>query len=152
MHIEVPPLRSRRSDIPELAEHFLRQYQLQRSGELTAFSDEALQALLLYDYPGNIRELEHLIQRAVLMTPGPLITLEHLPELSGGPVSKTSGLALQELLTLPMEEATRALERILITQALTRTVGNKAEAARLLGIHRQTLYIKLKELGLRQGE
>lgn len=152
VHVEVPPLRSRKSDIPELAEHFLRQYQLQRSGELTAFSDEALQALLLYDYPGNIRELEHLIQRAVLMTPGPLITLEHLPELSGGPVSKTSGLALQELLTLPMEEATRALERILITQALTRTVGNKAEAARLLGIHRQTLYIKLKELGLREGE
>jgi len=61
---------------------------------------------------------------------------------------------LQELLTLPMDEATRVLERLLITRALTRAAGNKAEAARLLGIHRQMLYTKLKELALddREGE
>lgn len=152
VQIEVPPLRARRSDIPELAEHFLRQYQAQRAGGPTAFSDDALRALLLYDYPGNVRELEHLIQRAVLMTQGPLITMEDISEQAGGPACESGGLGLQELLTLPMEEATRALEHILITRALTRASGNKAEAARLLGIHRQTLYTKLKELALEDRE
>lgn len=117
-----------------------------------AFSDEALQALLLYHYPGNVRELEHLIQRAVLMTPGPLITGEHLAELTGEAASERNSLGLQALLTLPLEEATQALERLLITRALARGAGNKSEAARLLGIHRQTLYTKLEELGLREGD
>jgi two-component system response regulator AtoC len=65
VRIEVPPLRARRTDIPELAEHFLRRYRTQRADGPSNFSDEAMHVLLLYDYPGNVRELEHLIQRAV---------------------------------------------------------------------------------------
>ena len=148
VRIEVPPLRARKSDIPALAEFFLRRYRTGRTDSPLGFSDEALRALLLHDYPGNVRELEHLIQRAVLMTQGSLITMNDLSELATGQVSQDGGLGLQELLTLPLDEAKRALERILITRALARTSGTKAEAARLLGIHRQALYTKLKELAI----
>ncbi len=148
--IEVPPLRARRSDIPILAECFLERYRPALSGKPVGFSKEALHALLLHDYPGNVRELEHLIQRAVVVAQGPLITLEDLPGLTPGSGKAGDAPRLRELLELPLEEATRALERMLITRALTQSHGNKAEAARLLGIHRTALYTKLKQLGLEE--
>ncbi len=148
VQIEVPPLRARRSDIPELAEHFLRRYAAQRSDGPSGFSDDALRVLLLHDYPGNIRELENMIQRAVVVARGPLVGLDDLPDLVRGQASGESEPRLRELLTMPLEEATRALERMLITSALARSQGNKAEAARRLGIHRQHLYTKLKEFGI----
>jgi DNA-binding NtrC family response regulator len=117
-----------------------------------SFDDDALRLLLAYQYPGNVRELEHMIQRAALLSPGPLITREHLPELTGDSKSESSNPDLEELLKLPLEEATLAFERILITRAMTRGGGNKSEAARILGIHRQTLYAKLEELGLRESD
>jgi two-component system response regulator AtoC len=148
VRIALPPLRSRRSDIPELAEYFLRRHRAKRADGPVGFSDEAHRALLLYDYPGNIRELENLIQRAVVLARGPVIGPDDLPALlNGHPASETEP-RLRELLTMPLEQATRALERILISNALVRSEGNKAEAARALGIHRQYLYTKLKEYGM----
>lgn len=152
VQIEVPPLRVRRSDIPELAAHMLHRYQRTDSKEGMSFDDDALRLLMAYQYPGNVRELEHMIQRAALLSPGPLITREHLPELTGDSKSESSNPDLEELLKLPLEEATLAFERILITRAMTRGGGNKSEAARILGIHRQTLYAKLEELGLRESD
>ncbi|MBI4002014.1 MAG: sigma-54-dependent Fis family transcriptional regulator [Nitrospira defluvii] len=148
--IEVPPLRARRSDIPILAECFLERYRPAATGKPVGFSEEALHALLLHDYPGNVRELEHLIQRAVVVAQGPLITLEDLPGLTPGSGEAGDAPRLRELLELPLEEATQALERMLITRALTQSHGNKAEAARLLGIHRTALYTKLKQLGMEE--
>ncbi len=148
--IEVPPLRARRSDIPILSECFLERYRPAAAGKPVGFSEEALQALLLHDYPGNVRELEHLIQRAVVVAQGPLITLEDLPGLTPGSGEAKDAPRLRELLELPLEEATRALERMLITRALTQSLGNKTEAARLLGIHRTALYTKLKQLGMEE--
>jgi DNA-binding NtrC family response regulator len=107
-----------------------------------------MHVLLLYDYPGNVRELEHWIQRAVVLARGPLIMSDDLPPLAGGPSLHPGDPRLQELLMMPLEPATRQLERLLITRALARSQGNKAEAARLLQIHRQHLYTKLKELGI----
>jgi two-component system, NtrC family, response regulator AtoC len=124
VRIEVPPLRARRTDIPELAEHFLHRHRTERADGPSNFSDEAMRVLLLYDYPGNVRELEHLIQRAVVLCRGPLITLEDLPPLAGEPSLHQSDPRLQELLTLPLEPATRQLERLLITRALARSQGN----------------------------
>jgi DNA-binding NtrC family response regulator len=144
----MPPLRARRSDIPELAEHFLRRYRAERADAPSGFSDEAMCTLLLHDYPGNVRELENLIQRAVVLARGPLITLDDLPTLIGEPLSGSTEPRLRELLTMPLEDATRQLERLLISHALARAQGNKAEAARLLQIRRQYLYAKLKELGI----
>ena len=145
VRIELPPLRSRRSDIPELAEHFLRHYRTERPDGPLGFSDEALRALLLYDYPGNIRELENLIHQAVVLARGPLLCLNDFPPLLNGSTASEIEPQLRELLSMPLEQATRALERLLSTRALTRSQGNKAEAARELGIHRQYLYTKLRE-------
>ena len=148
VRIEVPPLRARRSDIPELAEHFLRHHITSRAGGPSGFTDEAMRALLLHDYPGNARELENLIQRAAVLTRRPLIAAEDLPGLAGAPASATGESRLADLLAMPLEEATRELERMLITRALVQAAGNKTEAARLLQIRRQQLYAKLSELGI----
>lgn len=148
VRIHVPPLRSRRSDIPELVKYFLQQYRTEKADGPVGMTDEAMRLLLLYDFPGNIRELEHLIHRAVLLAHNPLITKEDLAIIMAGATNTECDPVWQELLTLPLEEAVRQLQRVLISRALTRTQGNKAEAARLLGIHRQHLYVKLKELGI----
>ncbi len=148
--IEVPPLRARRSDIPDLAEHFLNRYRPDGVEKPVGFSEEAMHALLLHDYPGNVRELEHLIQRAIVVSQGPLITLEDLPGLNNGCGGSGTDPRLRELLELPLEEAVQSLERMLIKRALTQSQGNKAEAARVLGIHRTALYTKLKNLGMEE--
>ena len=123
VRLELPPLRARRSDIPELAEHFLRRYGTERAGAPSGISDEALRALLLYDYPGNIRELENLIHQAVLLTRGPLLCLNDFPPTLGQSTSPGAEPQLRELLSMPLDQATRALERILITRAIVRSAG-----------------------------
>ncbi len=101
---------------------------------------------MTYDYPGNVRELRNMIERAIVLASGPLITVEDLPPLGGNRVSDDSYVA--EMMELPLEQAVASLERRMILRALARASGNKAEAARILGIHRQRLYSKLKELGV----
>ena len=127
----------------EFAERFSEKY-----GVRMEFTDDAMRALLLHDYPGNVRELENLIQRAVVLTHGPLITLEDLPELAGSTRATGGEPRLVELLTMPMEQAVRELERILITRALVMASGNKTEAARLLQMRRQQLYARMADLGI----
>lgn len=107
-----------------------------------------MRALLLHDYPGNVRELENLIQRAVVLARGPLIAREDLPALAGEASARDGEARLPDLLAMPMDQAVRELERMLITRALIRAGGNKTEAARLLQIRRQHLYAKLSEFGI----
>jgi len=144
--IEIPPLRARRGDIPALAEHFMRSAQATRPEPPSGFTEEALRALMTYDYPGNVRELRNMIERAVVLARGLLIIVEDLPSLGGDRASDDAYLT--ELMELPLEQAIASLERRMILRALSRASGNKAEAARILGIHRQHLYSKLKELGV----
>jgi len=144
--IEIPPLRGRRGDIPALAEHFMRSAQATRPEPPSGFTEEALRALMTYDYPGNVRELRNVIERAVVLSRGPLITVEDLPTFSGDLLSDDSYLT--ELMELPLEQAVASLERRMILRALARASSNKTEAARFLGIHRQRLYSKLKEVGI----
>jgi two-component system response regulator AtoC len=148
VRIEVPPLRARRSDIPELAEYFLRRYGAERTNTSSGFSDQAMRALLLHDYPGNVRELENLIQRSVVLAQGPLITVEDLSALAGVAREGDGESRLTDLLAMPIERAVRELERMLIRRALIQAGGNKTEAARLLQMRRQQLYAKLSDLGL----
>jgi two-component system response regulator AtoC len=148
VRIQVPPLRSRRSDIPELAEHFLHVHSAREGRGPTSIGDDAMRALLLHDFPGNVRELENLIHRAVVLARGSVVTLEDLPELGASATASERSSALGDLLALPLAQATRELEKILIARALARAGGNKAEAARLLQVHRQFLYAKLSELGI----
>jgi DNA-binding NtrC family response regulator len=149
VRIDVPPLRARRTDIPELARFFLDRYRGSRADAPRGFSDEAMDALMRYPFPGNVRELENLVQRAALLGRSPQIGLEDLPELRTPAASRPSELSA--LLDLPLPVALERLERMLVEGALLQAGGNKSEAARRLGIHRQQLYAKLRELGLEGG-
>lgn len=148
VRIEVPPLRARRSDIPDLAEHFLRRHVAGHADGASGFSHDAMRALLLHDYAGNVRELENMIQRAVVVARGPLITAEDLPDVDSATTATAGEPRLAELLAMPMEQAVQELERILIRRALVKADGNKTEAARLLQIRRQQLYARMGELGI----
>jgi two-component system, NtrC family, response regulator AtoC len=146
VRIELPPLRARRADIAALAEHFLRCVPATRSDPPSGFSEEALRSLLTYDYPGNVRELRNIIEHAVVLARGPLITVEDLPSMGVKHDNDDSYFA--ELMELPLEQAVASLERRMIGRALHRSRQNKAEAARVLGINRQLLYSKLKYFGM----
>jgi two-component system response regulator AtoC len=148
VRVDVPALRERRSDIPELAEHFLRRHGAEGASAPSGFSDEAMRALLLHDYPGNVRELENLVQRSIVLARGPLVTAEDLPGLGGDAAESADELRLRDLLSLPLDAALRELERMLIRRALVQAGGNKTEAARLLQMRRQQLYARLSELGI----
>jgi DNA-binding NtrC family response regulator len=141
--IQLPSLRERRSDILQLAEHFLHSYSGQHGLRSTGFTEDAILKLQRYAFPGNVRELEHIVERAVLRAGGRAITsdLIAVEETEAAENSKES--ELEKLLNLPYRESVQAWERLLIDRALKDAKGNKAEAARMLGIHRRLLYQRL---------
>ena len=143
--IELPPLRERGSDILILAGHFLRQ--AGRPGQ--SFSANAARRLLEHPWPGNVRELENAVCAAALAARGQVIGEEDLPLQAPEPVSGVpSAAALSADADLDFHAAIRRLEKQLLQEALLRARGNRTEAARLLNIHRQLLYAKLKEHNL----
>jgi DNA-binding NtrC family response regulator len=137
--IELPPLRRRRDDIPLLAEHFRRQAATRAGRLVEGFSPAALDALVQHAWPGNIRELEHAVHRAVLLGRGAVIDVGDLPPAIA-PAGATTAGALKQALALP--------ERRLILEALERHGWRRDAAARHLGINRTALYKKLKRLGM----
>jgi len=143
--ILIPPLRDRREDIPPLLDHFIRKYASENAKVTRGLTREARDALLKYDYPGNIRELENLVERAVVLCRGEVIGLEDLP-LS---VQEPGGVreAGPSPGSLPAE--LDALERRMIQDALARAEGVQTRAAELLGISERALRYKLKRLGLK---
>lgn len=141
--ITVPPLRERREDLPELIKHFLKRFSPQ--DRRIDISQEAFQALLNHDWPGNIRELEHVIQRAVTITPVDTILAEHL-DLDAGRQTTGSIQDFKEQITL--EE----LEKRYIRYVYHMTSRNKVKTAEILGIDRKTLYSKLARYGIEEPE
>ena len=140
--IALPSLRNRRPDIVLLAEHFLQHYSQKHGFRVSGFTEEVLLKLQRYNFPGNVRELEHIVERAVLQGGGRVITPDLVTtEDNMGSASRTS--EFEKLLDLPFRESVQAWERLLIDRALEAANGNKAEAARRLGIHRRLLYEKL---------
>ena len=141
IRIELPPLRQRSEDIPLLVNHFIEKFADSGKRRVGGIQPDALAALKSHDWPGNIRELEHTIERAVLLGKGPMITLEDLPPalMTRGESALVVAQALAKHLTL------RDLERDYIGRILENTQGNKTEAARILGVDRTTLYRKLEE-------
>ncbi|MCB9685627.1 MAG: sigma-54-dependent Fis family transcriptional regulator [Alphaproteobacteria bacterium] len=150
--IHLPSLRERVDDLPILVEHFLRQFSTRLGKSVTRVSPDALAALLEHPWPGNIRELENLVERAVLLTESDTVTLADLPALRRG-----SGPALdgEELDALDLKEYVRVhlarIERARIQRVLQVEDGNVTRAARRLGISRKSLQTKMKEYGLRDG-
>ncbi len=138
--IRVPTLKERPDDIPVLARHFLTLYAARNGKSLDGFAPDALSALLAWEWPGNIRELEHAVERAVVMAQGRLIEAGDLPEpVRAAASGKREGAPTVPIpLGTPLEE----VERLLIAEALRRTGGNKVRAASLLGISPRTIYRK----------
>jgi two-component system response regulator AtoC len=144
--ITLPPLRARRADIVPLAEHFLELFSARNGLPVSGFSEEAILVLQQHSFPGNVRELEHMIETAVVNAGGRVVSGDHLRPISR-PGDNSDG-NLFSLLGLPFHQSVAEWEKRLINNALQQTGGNKAEAARRLGMHRRLLYEKLKQLGL----
>jgi two-component system response regulator AtoC len=147
IEIRLPPLRARLADVPQLAEHFLESAVARHALSPKVLSDEAMRALLAYNFPGNVRELENMIERAVVTAGVDVLSSSHL---FGEAVhaQTNEAQANQSFLDLPFKDAVAALERELIRRALEAVDGNRAEAARRLGINRRLLYSKLEEHGI----
>ncbi|MCZ8859015.1 sigma-54-dependent response regulator transcription factor ZraR [Escherichia albertii] len=133
--IEVPSLRQRREDIPLLADHFLQRFAERNRKVVKGFTPQAMDLLIHYDWPGNIRELENAVERAVVLLTGEYISERELPlAIASTPIPLAQSQDIQPLVEV---------EKEVILAALEKTGGNKTEAARQLGITRKTLLAKL---------
>ncbi|MCK5196105.1 MAG: sigma-54-dependent Fis family transcriptional regulator, partial [Desulfobulbaceae bacterium] len=140
--VELPPLRQRSGDIPDLARHFLKRYREKNHKDIKGLHPQALNLLMRYNWPGNIRELENCIERAVVLCLGEEITPRELPPQINP--METLSRELQN----PGGPTLRDMEREMIRNTLEETGNNKSQTARILGIARQTLLNKLKEYSL----
>ena len=159
--IRLPALRERASDIPLLVEHFLTKFNERLKKHVTGAEQDTLDHLAVYPWPGNIRELENVVERAVLFCDAQKLRAQDLPpEVRGTPGTASPAvndadlqraLANEGGLKEHVKVAMSRLERELVGRALTQTGGNVTHAARLLKISRKGLQLKMKELGLREG-
>ncbi|HLM03350.1 MAG TPA: sigma-54 dependent transcriptional regulator [Pyrinomonadaceae bacterium] len=152
LSIEIPPLRERRSDIPELIDFFIRKHTKNSSQKIKGLDAGARRLLLDYAYPGNVRQLESAIERAVLLAEGDAITLEDLPpEMQSNERAGVSGGGGDSNFKLPPHGINfEEVERGLILQAMDRTDYNITKAAKLLGLTFRTLQYRLEKFGIRR--
>lgn len=141
IRIEVPPLRERKDDIPLLMNSFLTKFNKDNNKSIKGFDSRARTAIYKYDWPGNIRELEHCVESSVVMASGDEITVDDLPPT----VSRASS---SSVMSIPLGITLSEAERIVIEQNLAANKGNKSKTADILGIGRKTLHRKLSEYGL----
>jgi DNA-binding NtrC family response regulator len=150
IEIAIPPLRERREDIPVLLDYFLKKYSKSEGKEIKGFSREALKYLLKYDYPGNVRELSNIVERATVMATKNVIDVSDLPEevvrSSAAHVNLVSGGAT----TLP--EVIKKIEKKMILEALREENFVKLRAAKKLGISERVLRYKMKLYGIEDGK
>jgi len=147
--LTVPPLRDRRSDVPMLVEHFVERFNRELGKRIEGLTPEALAALKDYPWPGNVRELQNVIERSVaLMESGP-IGLNDLPTDLLLPDLR---VRVKQAENLPLKTATDEFERQIVMRILERVQWNRSEASRILGIHRNSLKMKLKRWGVDVAE
>jgi transcriptional regulator with PAS, ATPase and Fis domain len=142
MKLELPPLRDRKEDIPLLVEHFISKFNRLHNKNISCVTNEVTAALLAYEYPGNIRELENVMEHCFVLCEGEIIEAKHLPS-SVCPAQKT------EFPLTPEPATIKQMEIILIKQALKQNKGNKTAAAKQLGIDKSTLFRKMKSFDIR---
>ncbi len=148
INIELPPLRTRPSDVLLLAHSFLEQVREDSRRQVTGFADDALAAMERYHWPGNVRELQNIVERAVLLGKGPIITLADLPSDFRGTGSFITTTPVGQK---TLKEALEGPERQIIRDVLESNNWNRNATADQLGINRTTLYKKMKRLGLEDG-
>ena len=143
--IHIPPLRERREDILVLAEAFLEKYSKENHREVKGFNTDAIELLMRYNYPGNVRELENAVERAVLLTRSEYIEPKDLPDSILNSISNFSG----DFITLPvngkMPEMVEQLERQMLLSALEKFNGNQSRAANKLGISEKNVRDRMKK-------
>jgi two-component system NtrC family response regulator len=144
--ISVPPLRERKEDIPVLIDHFLKKYALENGRNMTGITREARDLLLKYDYPGNVRELENIIERAVVICRESVLSVEDLPFAEETIYHAERGRKESGMLRGSIEE----LERNLIMDAMEKAGDHQTKAAELLGISERMLRYKLKKYGFKE--
>ena len=145
--LRLPPLRERLDDLPLFCRYFVDKYARQFGKEMSHISPEAMHLIHAYSFPGNVRELENIIERAVVLADGPVILPEHLPQRLRGPKARASRpQGAGKFVTLA------ELEREHILKVLEHTEHNKTQAARILGIDRVSLWRKIKRYGLEKTE
>lgn len=141
-HIELPPLRERKKDIPKFIDYFIRDANAELNKNIQSVSQNVLEKLLAHPWPGNVRELRNVIRRAVLLTHGEIITSVDIPD---------------EIITISTDghfapnsisDSTSMLEKELIIKALNEAGGNKSRAAKILNMNERTLYRRIKKLGI----
>lgn len=143
--IEIPPLRQRREDVKPLIEFYSRKFSEETKFPFLSFSKEAVDKLLKYDYPGNVRELENIIHRAVVLSRGELVTVD---EIAGNLDTQPSEQELQSSV-MDLNRQVEQLEKKLVLKALDETKGNQTQAANLLGISERNLRYRLNKWGLK---
>ena len=151
LRISLPPLRERLDDVPQLIEVFLEDLRRKRSVKMRRFGPDAMDVLRRHGFPGNVRELLHIVQRVAVLCDGEVAGVADLP-----PAVRGAGDAAREPRTEPAPgresfPALRDMERELVEEALRKAGGNKTQAARLLGIHRATLYKMLGRWGIKDA-
>ena len=147
VRIQLPALRDRREDIPDLVRHFVTIFNKRLALRVTGLTPAAMRFLMDYTWPGNVRELENVIERSMVLTDGTLVDVEHLPASVHSPGAPTTS-GDDEDLDLSVKRRTETLERALIERALQQTSGNRTRAARLLDLSHRALLYKIKEYGL----
>jgi len=144
--IHLPPLKERREDILLLADHFMNKFSPKMGKEISGLSEDAKTLLLKYSFPGNIRELENMLERAIALLKGKVIQPEDFPEEICGQGSSIRDVCDKVRASKPLSSAARLFEKEYIQSVLEKTKGKKGQAAEILGISRKTLWEKIKEL------
>jgi two-component system response regulator AtoC len=147
--ILLPQLRNRRDEIPELALHLMQRHRERLGIQVEGIDPDAMEVLLTYGWPGNIRELENVLERAMVLADGARVTLEDLPESVRRPAPESLGMAV-DTDDLSVKRHGARLEKHLIQLALDRTGGNKTQAAELLDLSPRALRYKIQEYGIDQ--
>ncbi len=160
--IHLPPVRERGEDVPMLVRHYVRRFSRELGREVSEIAPEAIERLRAYSWPGNMRELQSVLKQALLQAHGSVLLASFLPEFSGNPAQSSTPVAsldleLEAFIRQRLQpdskdlytEAHGELDKFLLTCVLEYVGGSQHQAARLLGIARQTLRLKLRELGIR---
>lgn len=145
--INIPPLRERREDILPMIEHFINYYANENAKGKIEISKEAVDLLMKYSYPGNVRELENIIERAVVLCRDKIITLNDIPDTIKG--FKKESL-IRDSATGTLNEQVEALEKKLIYDALSQSGGNQTVAAKLLGLTERNIRYKIQKYGIKK--
>ncbi|HDZ69464.1 MAG TPA: hypothetical protein ENH43_03500 [Phycisphaerales bacterium] len=142
--IHLPPLRNRKEDIPLLVEHFIKKYNLEMGKQCVGVSDECLRLLMSYEWKGNIRELQNVIERAVIFAENDVIETCDIGLIGSGTISLSEK-------TENLQAAVKAYEREQIYRVLNKYNWNKTEAAKVLGVGLSSLYRKIDELEIKNS-